>query len=126
MNWVLSCLLTAGLVEVFLRLPLAEKGTQFLTVSSKAARVVRSPAISDHWKELAMGAYAKTSFKLTAILAAMIGLVVVLAVAGIWLLDMVHPGFSEFIIGWTRLAVTLGFGIAWAAVRVRLRTGAAA
>lgn len=109
MNWLITAALCVVFVEIFLHLPFAAALAELRHASRKAARTIRIAGVSDHWKEKAMGAYARTTFLATLRLAAFLGLVVVVAVASIFTVDrFLAAGFEAFVLGW--------IGIAWSLV----------
>lgn len=62
MRWALLAIATIAAVELFLRLDIAGRARQLLAVVRKVLRVMQSSAISDHWKERALLAYAGRMF----------------------------------------------------------------
>ena len=63
--WGLLVLATVMAVEVALRLPLSTTFTRLAKQGQKAAHILRSSRISDHWKEKVMLVYACSLFKST-------------------------------------------------------------
>lgn len=126
MNWLLSALLCILLVELVRRLPLGEIMATILDTVGRSIRVVGAPRISDHWKEKAMGAYARATFAGTARLGLVLALVVGVAVAIVVGLDELSPGFQDFMLGWVGIGWTLLFATAWFMVQKRLRRGSEA
>ena len=109
MNWLLTGLLCILLVELALRLPFAAVVAAVSKSSARAVRVVRAKAVSDHWKEKALAAYARTTFlssmKLAALLAVLLTFAAVLVVA----LEQVSGGFQSFILGWRGIGFSIVF-----------------
>lgn len=107
MNWILTAVLTVLVVEVALRLPFVAVMTRLARSTGKALRTVSSKAISDHWKEKALGAYARTTFvsslKLAGLLAAVLAIAAILMVA----FDRVSGGFQDMLLGWRGLTLSL-------------------
>lgn len=62
MSWLVITLGVIGFVELLRRLPLLQQLQQLACYGSRAISVVRSTAISDHWKEKALLAYAGRIF----------------------------------------------------------------
>ena len=95
MHWLLAGFATVGAVEVMLRLPLPRTIARLQSVIRRVLRVIGSRHISDHWKELAVPAYAARLFRLTLLLALLVAIVLapfaaalaVSVVAGIPLVD---------------------------------------
>jgi hypothetical protein len=52
-------------IELFLRLPLRKRVRDLMATSGKSLKVVRSPDISDHWKEKAVPRYALRTMALS-------------------------------------------------------------
>ncbi|WP_448578195.1 sulfotransferase [Thermaurantiacus sp.] len=113
MNWLLSGLLCVLLVEVVRRLPFAGIVSAILDTVGRSIRLVGAPRISDHWKEIAMGAYARTTFAQTFRLGLAIALVIGIALALILGLDWVAPGFAAFMWSWMGIGWTLFFATLW-------------
>jgi hypothetical protein len=109
MNWLLTIVLCAALVELVPRLPFLKSLKTLRRTSSRAVRLVTAQAVSDHWKERAMGAYARRTFvasiTITVLLAVVLGAAALLVMA----MDQVSNGFQQFIFSWTGLAVSIVF-----------------
>ena len=58
MNWILGGITTILSCELFCRIPIIHSVLQIKLIASKAARVLKSKAISDHWKERILPKYA--------------------------------------------------------------------
>ena len=120
LSWIVAAALCAGLVEIGLRLPFPRTIADMTTAGRKAARTAASRRISDHWKEKAMGAYARTTFAATVQLAAMI--VVLLGGAAFLVVSIdtagLH-GFSGFMTGALGLAFSCVFACLYAWLRLR-------
>lgn len=106
MNWLLTALLCVVLVEFGLRLPFSTSLTGIGRSGPRAMRIIRSPAISDHWKEKAMGAYARTTFissmKLAGLLVVFFGLAWILTLG----FDLIAPGYQSFLLSWGGLGLS--------------------
>lgn len=124
MNWLLAALLCILLVEIALRLPFGPALGAVSRSSQRAARVVRSRQISDHWKEKAMGAYARATFggtlKLAVLVAAVFGPAAVLVLAAE---HLGAKGFSAFLFSWAGLGFTLIFACIYAWIRMKSQRG---
>lgn len=116
----LLAVLCIVVVEIALRLPLAAIAARAQATATKALRTMRAPGVSDHWKERVMLAYAATMLGCTLRLAAMLALI--FGVVGLLALgfEMVAPGFGEFLLGLTGLALSLVFATAYVSLRRRL------
>lgn len=104
MNWLLTVVFCAVLVEVVLKLPFLRPLQAVLTSSQRAVHVVKAKLVSDHWKEKAMRAYAQKTFvaslKLAGLLAFVLGGAALLLLA----LDRLSDGFQAFVLSWIGLA----------------------
>lgn len=58
MSWVLLILCSAAFIELFLRLGVMRRVGALAAVASRSVSVLRSPRISDHWKERVLPRYA--------------------------------------------------------------------
>lgn len=107
MNWFLTLLVSLLLVELALRLPFASVVATAGRSGTRALHVVRAKAISDHWKEKAMAAYARSTFlasvQLVGLLAVLFAAALLLVVA----LERVSGGFQGFILGWRGIAFSV-------------------
>lgn len=123
MNWLFAAVLCVALVELVLRLPFAGTVVRITDSGRRSLRVVRSPAISDHWKERALSAYARNtmiaSLRLALLLAVLAAVAAVLVVA----FDRILPGFQPFILGWVGVGFSCGFACVYAWVRGRRPRG---
>jgi hypothetical protein len=88
-SWVLLVAGTVLAVELFLRLPIVATARRLLGTARKAQRTIRSPRVSDHWKEKVLLAYAGRLFVSSLVVCGLIVLAVLpfvlLAMAGAWL-----------------------------------------
>ena len=107
MNWILTIPFCAVLVELVLHLPLLEPLKELSRSSNRAVHVVTAKAVSDHWKEKAMGAYAQKTFvasaKIAGLLAVVLGGAAILVVG----LDQLSDGFQAFILSWSGLGLSV-------------------
>lgn len=107
MNWVLTILLCAILVELVLRLPFSKPLKELSSSSKRAMHVVTVSAASDHWKEKAMGAYARKTFVASLKIAGFLTLVLSVATLLVVGMDRLFGGFQAFILGWTGLGLSV-------------------
>jgi hypothetical protein len=88
-SWVLLAAGTVLAAELFLRLPIVATARRLLGTARKAQRTIRSPRVSDHWKEKVLLAYAGRLFVSSLVICGLIVLAVLplvfLAMAGAWL-----------------------------------------
>jgi len=82
MKFVLYTLVALIAVELFLRLPIASLTKTLLSISGRAAAIISSPRISDHWKQKAILAYSGRLALTTAKLGGLF-LVIILIVYGL-------------------------------------------
>ncbi|SON56849.1 hypothetical protein HDIA_3308 [Hartmannibacter diazotrophicus] len=117
MNWLLTAILCVLLVELAVRLPLAGAVLGVSGASKRAARVLRAKAISDHWKEKAMGAYARATFASTLKLAGLLIVILAIAFALVLLFEQISSGFESFILGWWGIGFSLVFATLYFSLR---------
>ncbi len=117
MNWLFCVLLCVILVELVMRLPFGPVIATVTGTSMKSVRIMGSSTISDHWKEKAMGAYARRTFTGTLKLAGLLVLLFGIASAVILLFGLLVPGFPAFILSWTGLTATLVIASLYAVIR---------
>ena len=123
MNWLLTIPFCVVLVEIVLRLPLSAPLSSLARSSWRAASLVTTTGVSDHWKELAMAAYARRTFiaslQLAGLLAVLLGVAVLMVLA----LERVATGFGDFILGWSGLAASVAIVTVYLITRRSLRRG---
>lgn len=107
MNWILTVPFCAVLVELALHLPLLEPLKGLSRSSNRALHVVTAKAVSDHWKEKAMRAYAQKTFLASAKLAGLLAVVLGTAAILVVVLDRLSDGFQAFILSWTGLGLSV-------------------
>jgi hypothetical protein len=74
-------------------------------------------AVSDHWKEKAMGAYAQETFVCSIKIAGLLAAVLAVAAGLVWTFEQGFNGFQNFILGWRGL----GFSIVVASIYLLAR-----
>jgi len=111
-NWLLTAFLCAVLVEVALRLPFARAVAGVVRSGRRAVWVLRAKA-SDHWKEKAMGAYAKSTFLGSMTLAVLIAALLAVAVVLALVFDLVAPGYMAFLVGWQGILASVVLAFAY-------------
>lgn len=98
MNWILTIPFCAVLVELVLHLPFLVPLKELSRFRNRAVYVVTAKTVSDHWKEKAIGAYARKTFvasaKIAGLLAVVLGGAAILVVG----LDQFSDGFQAFIL----------------------------
>lgn len=107
MNWVLAVLLCAAIVELVLRLPFASPFKALRHSAHRAIWVLSSNTVSDHWKERAMGAYARSTFISSIRLALLLGLAIGAAICIALIFERLSHGFEAFIISWPGLVFSV-------------------
>ncbi|MEM7025993.1 MAG: hypothetical protein AAF637_25940 [Pseudomonadota bacterium] len=123
MNWVLTALLCVLLVELALRLPFTAVVRILGRSSNRALHTLRAKSVSDHWKEKAMGAYARTTFLMSLKLASLLVLLLGVAVIAIVGLEQIFKGFQGFIVGWQGLGFSVVVASLYLTVRGKLLHG---
>lgn len=68
MSWVLAILVGIGFVEMLCRLPVMKKFSELTRILGRTQHVIRSPKISDHWKEKVLLTYSGRLFSHTLVL----------------------------------------------------------
>ena len=117
MNWFLTAILCVLLVELALRLPFADVVAGVSKSGGRAVRVVRAKAVSDHWKEKALAAYAQTTFLSSIKLAGLLVVLLTIAAVLVAALEQISGGFQSFILGWRGI----GFSIVFASLYLTVR-----
>ena len=107
MNWLLTVVLCVMLVEVALRLPFSKSLSMLTRSNMRALKVLRTKHVSDHWKEKAMGAYARKTFTCSSQIGLYLGIVLAIAAAVVFGFDLMVPGFAAFILSWTGIVLSL-------------------
>lgn len=120
MNWVLAVVVCILLVETALRLPFGASAAGVARAGAKAIRVVRAKAISDHWKEKALAAYAKATFLSSLRLAVLLAVFLAIAAVLVLVFDRISGGFQDFILGWLGIGFTIVFASLYYTLRKRL------
>lgn len=120
MNWLLTAALCVLMVEFALRLPLAGALSGVRRAGGKAVHVLSAKGISDHWKEKAMGAYAKMTFISTMKLCGLLIAFLAVAAALVFAFDAVQNGFEAFILDWAGLGASLVFASAYFYIRGKI------
>jgi len=116
MTWLLAISLNCCSAELFMRLPMARLARQMMRRGGRAARVMRSPDISEHWKELVMPAYTVRMARLTFALSA--GFAV--ALAPMIALDRLDPDVGSVLMSPSGLVASCVCALFYVAARRRL------
>ena len=88
MTWAVLAFAVIVCVEIALRLPFSETMGQLLSVARRSVSTMRSDRISDHWKELAVGAYARKTLGGTLLLAGLILIVLAALILPLFVVDI--------------------------------------
>lgn len=123
MIWFLTAVLCALLVELALRLPFRRAMLKVTESGSKATRLVKAKAISDHWKEKAMASYAQTTFLSTLKLAGLLITVFCVAVSVVLFFNQLLDGFQVFILSWRGIVCSIVFASLYVKVRRSIAYG---
>jgi len=116
-NWVLTLPFCAVLIEIIVRMSLARPLKQVMRFSNRAVRVVKADAVSDHWKEKAMRAYAQATFSSTMQVAGLFALWIVAAAALVLGFDLLSGSFQEFFLSWIGIGFSCLVGCLYAFAR---------
>lgn len=96
MTVLLAILISLLGTELFVRLPIARATAATLASSAQAGRIVRSRAISDHWKEKVMPVYAARLGRQSLALTACFALLAATGMAAVLVADWLVPGEQLF------------------------------
>lgn len=77
MSSLLACLVAVLAAECLFRLPLTRTLSRLSLITHKTLRVIRSPHISDHWKERVLLRYSSTMLGRSLLLALLLAVVAV-------------------------------------------------
>lgn len=100
MTWISVAILSVLIIETGLRLPLSAVLMEMNMVARKAIHILGAKAISDHWKEKVMLAYAFSLFKNTAIIAGFMLLIAAIVIVFIAVCNYLGVATGEFILSW--------------------------
>lgn len=117
MNWFLTAILCVLLVELALRLPFASTISEVIRSIEKAFHVIRAKAVSDHWKEKALAAYAQITFFSSIKLAGLLVVLLTIAAGLVVALGQISGGFESFILGWRGISFSIVFASLYFKVR---------
>lgn len=122
MSDILSCLIVGGLAaEMFIRLPFLARAKALSGTTQHALAVLRSAAISDHWKEKALLAYAGQTAAASIKLSGLLFLVVLVCTIPVVLIDLVAGrNASLFLFSPEGIALTTALSITYGVIRTRL------
>jgi hypothetical protein len=123
MTWLLLALAAILASEAMVRLPLLSQARSVIDVSGRSMRVLKSPRISDHWKEKVLPAYSARMFR------GSVGFFLSLCVAlvPVVLIGLVSPGGLEVwmhtLLSPLAIAILCIVSIAYIWVRVKVIRG---
>lgn len=121
MQWALLAVATIAVVELVLRLKVADRIHRLLVVVRKVLRVAKSDTISDHWKERAMLAYAgqmfAASLTLLVLFILILSPVAIMAAVGLW----IDVPFLATVMDVAGILVSIAIACAYLPLRRRLR-----
>ncbi len=117
MHWLFAGIAGVGFVELLIRLPIFPKLAEIRATLIRALGVVRSPRISDHWKEKALLRYAFRLLWLTVLLTVyFVGALLPFIV--IYLISIViGVAFMEFILSLVGILFATIVSVVYARVR---------
>ncbi|MCE7795984.1 hypothetical protein LWE61_05340 [Sphingobium sufflavum] len=96
MIWLPTLLASCLAAELFLHMPIARQARRTLGSCAQAQHVILSRAISDHWKEKVMPAYALRLGRQSLMLAAYFAAFTLLAAATMQGMDRLMPDAARF------------------------------
>ena len=97
MIWLPAIVVSAVATELFAHLPIERTATSSIANGARAGRVILSPAISDHWKEKVMPAYAARMGRETVTLTLCFAALTAIVAALIALIGRIDPEAARFI-----------------------------
>jgi hypothetical protein len=119
MNYVMAAVATVLASEVVFHLPVQRIASASISTARKAVSVIRSPGISDHWKERALRAYSVALLvavlELALMCGAVLGVVALVGFAG-WLFGQ---DLFRFLMAWRGLATVSGVSVVYCLARKR-------
>lgn len=123
MTYLAVCLICVVAIELFIRLPFLKHVTRLGEIGRKAPQVIRSPHISDHWKEKALQRYSRDmavcslllGFNLAIVLAAVAGLAIAFDAA----IKPVSPTL-DYLMTLEGILLATGFAFVYIFVRKRI------
>ena len=113
-------LLCVVAIECFILLPIINLVKRLLSVSQKSVKVVTSPKISDHWKEIVLQRYARDMAKYSLCIGLGMFLVSLPVIAAAYLLDTLN-GASQSVIEYTMTPKGLLFATTFSFFYIFLR-----
>lgn len=121
MNWLLLFLCCAAFVELFSRIALLRHVGALKEVLFRSARVLRSPRISDHWKERVLLRYAGQLFYRSAMIFLLLSIALspfLVATLGAGAMGL-EPSFVDLLASFEGVVASTGFAVVYAVVRLR-------
>lgn len=117
MNWMLTTIICVLLIEIVVHLPLPAVLSQISVTGRKAAHILGAKAVSDHWKEKILLAYAGTLFGATITLAGYLLVIGAIVVLLIFVADLFGATVGDFFMSW----MGIGFSIVVATLYLKAR-----
>jgi len=103
MRWILSIAICIILIEFTILMPLKKIISGLVEVGHKASYIVRSKAISDHWKQKVVLYYAKMMFIFTMYLTFIFACISLVAILLLWGATFIDPDIQLFFLSWVGL-----------------------
>lgn len=119
MPWLWLVAGTVVAAELLVRLPWLDRVRALATLLRKIHRVLRSQAISDHWKERVMLAYAGELLRLSSMVCALM----LTALAPVLLLAALHVPVMSLVLDPAGMAVSVAAACTYVTLRRRLKHG---
>ncbi len=121
MSWLLAAAVGIVFVEIFIALPVLSEAGRLLSLVAKVQRTVRSPRISDHWKEKVLIVYAGRLLQRSLILSAfMLAALAAVILAGYGITLFLDRGFAAYMLSLDGSLVATLASLAYALARFRL------
>lgn len=119
MQWLWLVAGTVAAAELLVRLPWLDRVRALAALLRKIHRVLRSQAISDHWKERVMLAYAGRLLLLSCMVCAF----VLMTLAPVFLLAVLHAPVMGLMLDPTGMAVSFVIACTYVLLRRRSKHG---
>lgn len=120
MSWLAALVGTVVFVELLLRLPLWPTLKKLSSLGARAARVVRSRRISDHWKERVLLAYAGGIARHSLVLALLVSLALAPLACLAVLFEALGVAVYALLSSWAGILVCTLAGLLYGVARARV------
>ncbi len=120
MQWLFVIILSLCAVELFIRVPLLTTARKLIATITKSTRIIRSPKISDCWKEKAVLQYSKLTFINTIWLLVYFAFIALCLIIITLLGDYLSSGFTEYMLSVNGILVTTLIAIGYVFLRRKI------